>query len=209
MNFIADEKALFLTLLKTPGREPNLYQFVRSGNIEVVEWILSLEETDEDLQWIAVQHGQLEIMKWLKERGFKLHKYLSSDAAIMGNYEIIVWLVENDGPVCDRIVAVAARAGNIDLVKYLLDKGYTMTDDVIVGACSGACHGGSLEMAKFVRENGCKWNDQASVTAARFGRQDILQWLLLEGCPMYPRLKQFALDAGQFGIVNWLEEKNL
>ena len=42
-------------------------------------------------------------------------------------------------------------------------------------------HGASLELLKWARANGCKWDEETCTAAARGGHLEVLQWARAEG----------------------------
>ena len=50
-------------------------------------------------------------------------------------------------------------------------------------ACAWAAEHGHLEVVKWLRSEGCPWNEEACKYAARAGYLDVLRWLIDNGCP--------------------------
>ena len=52
-------------------------------------------------------------------------------------------------------------------------------------ACAEAAEGGHLEVLKWLRAEGCPWDEDACTEAAWYGRLEVLKWLRDNGCPEY------------------------
>jgi len=54
---------------------------------------------------------------------------------------------------------------------------------VVVWTCYYAAGGGHLEMLKWLRSEGCPWDEYICNAAAYCGHLEMLEWLRSEGCP--------------------------
>ena len=52
--------------------------------------------------------------------------------------------------------------------------------------CAYAAEGGHLDVLKYARENGCLWDETTCEEAARGGHLDVLQWAHENGCQWIP-----------------------
>ena len=50
-------------------------------------------------------------------------------------------------------------------------------------ACAGAAFGGHLETLRWLRQNGCPWDEKTCLDAARQGHLRVFEWALKEGAP--------------------------
>ena len=50
-------------------------------------------------------------------------------------------------------------------------------------ACTGAAEGGHLEILKWLRSEGCPWDERTCKDAAEYGHLDVLKWAIDNGCP--------------------------
>ena len=51
------------------------------------------------------------------------------------------------------------------------------------GACSSAAWNGHLDVIKYLHENGCPWDEGTCTRAARCYHSDVFKWLIENGCP--------------------------
>ena len=70
------------------------------------------------------------------------------------------------------------------------------------GACQGAASAGRLEVLKWLRSEGCPWNEGACLCAAAGGHLEVLKWLRSEGCPWNELLCRMV---GNPIIVHWID----
>jgi hypothetical protein len=80
--------------------------------------------------WInsAVQHGQIEVLKWVQQRGIPFDDNISFLAACYGQLEVLKWLY-SQGLVFDKsICAFGASSGNIKLVDWLRKQEYVLSE---------------------------------------------------------------------------------
>ena len=58
-------------------------------------------------------------------------------------------------------------------------KGFKLNQQVF----SEACEGGHLEILKWLRSEGCPWDEATTSNAAWRGHLDVLKWAIDNGCP--------------------------
>ena len=102
-------------------------------NIEVIakEFIKCNGQWDEWLFDKAVEHGNLEVMKWLRENGCPWHTNTFTTGIIYGNLDVLNWLHENDCPWNKNTFGAAVAMGNLDILNWLHEKGYSWDKDSI------------------------------------------------------------------------------
>lgn len=117
-------------------------------------------------------------MNWLKEKGCPLDSTVTTIAAERENYELLEWMREAGYPFTISDWEAAIRKRNVGTLEWLkkhatfkkLLSGYFLLNT-------------SLEVAKWLRENGCPWHESAIEWA--IPTQDVarVQWLIDSGCP--------------------------
>ena len=70
-----------------------------------------------------------------------------------------------------------------------------------------ACHQGQMEIAKWLRSEGCPWSAKACENAACEGHLEILKWLRSEGCPWDKEACTYAAYGGHLEILKWLRSE--
>ena len=65
--------------------------------------------------------------------------------------------------------------------------------------CDGAALGGHLDVLKWLRANGCPWEWRTSLTAATQGTLDVLKWARANGCPW----DDWSRHGGHLDVLKW------
>ena len=69
--------------------------------------------------------------------------------------------------------------------------------------CTHAALGGHLDVLMWARENGCEWNSDVYYRAATQGHLHILEWALANGCPWGIFVCQYATQNGHLHVLIW------
>ena len=72
---------------------------------------------------------------------------------------------------------------------------------------SAACESGHLEMLKWLRSEGCPWDEWTCYGAAQGGHFEVLKWLGSEGCPWDEKACEAAAKGGHFEVLKWLRSE--
>jgi len=65
---------------------------------------------------------------------------------------------------------------------------------------------GNLENMKWLKENGCSWNELTFFNAAKNGNLENMKWLKENGCPWNEWTFRCAARNGNLENIKWLEE---
>jgi hypothetical protein len=123
------------------------------------------------------------VLKWIWEicPGLTLTvNYPLLNAARLGNLEFIKFLKEKGCPPDKEVFLEATRWGQLHIPKWGMSSGdYKGSTEVtrVAAQC------GDLEMLKWFRSRGCPWDYRVYVTATVFGGREILEWVMDNGCP--------------------------
>eukprot|EP00594_Rhizosolenia_setigera_P012608 CAMPEP_0178968212 /NCGR_PEP_ID=MMETSP0789-20121207/18079_1 /TAXON_ID=3005 /ORGANISM="Rhizosolenia setigera, Strain CCMP 1694" /LENGTH=245 /DNA_ID=CAMNT_0020654017 /DNA_START=216 /DNA_END=950 /DNA_ORIENTATION=+ len=136
---------------------------VEEGRIDLLEEVWNhIEDEDviEDIfefsDYSAARGGKLNVLKWLETKGLGIDNF---------------WCVVE-----------AARYGHLNILKWLQE----IQDLELYGGLYNSAieFGDHLHVMKWLREQGCPWDDCDTFKyAANKGNLDILEWLHDEGCP--------------------------
>ncbi|GFR45491.1 hypothetical protein Agub_g6835, partial [Astrephomene gubernaculifera] len=152
----------------------------------------------------------LDRMRWLRDRGYPLHKKVVLWAARAGSRDALAFLLsegmapeeysirgvaggghlaalqllrDHGCPMDEATVASAARAGHLHVVVWLVE---ALGDELLQekSVCTAAMESGNLELLRWLRERGWPWGTDAFTQAAAAGCEEVLEWLVEQGCPM-------------------------
>jgi hypothetical protein len=162
----------------------------------------------------AAAGGRLDVLVFLRERGFPSCKLACKAAAEGGYLDVVIYLCKQDGPFSSTYLneeascAAAARHGHLHILEGLHAQGAcSVTVPVLCQAVSGghfeivtwlrqrgcawhedairaAACNGDLPMLQFLRAQGCEWGQGACLGATAYGRLEVLQYLVEHGCPI-------------------------
>ena len=62
---------------------------------------------------------------------------------------------------------------------------------------------GHLEVMKWLRANGCPWNEETCMGATEGGQQKVLQWARANGCPWDGNTCSAAALGGHLEVLKW------
>ena len=72
--------------------------------------------------------------------------------------------------------------------------------------CHIAAQRGNIRLLKYLRENGCHWNEYTCSHAARNGHLEVLKWARQNGCPWSEYTCFQAAENGHLEVLKWARE---
>ncbi len=154
---------------------------------------------------IASEHEQLEVLKWLKNKGIFNDRSIScSLAALNGHLETIKWLKQNGCLWNVNTCAYAAFNGHLDVLKWIRENGCAWTFNTV----AFAAFNGHLKVIKWAMENGSEWGIWTCANAAENGHLDVLKYARENGCEWDTKTWHNAIKNGNIDVINWLKENN-
>ena len=179
-------------------------EVVSEGNVGLLQWARDNGcRLKSDICESAAEAGQVELLKWLREKGYHW-RYTCWKAAGKGHLEALRWSISKGAP-WDRITVAcaAARGGHIEVLAWLRETGCPWK----VQICSEAAAGGHIEVVKWLKANGCPWDQRTCESAAKNGQLETLKWLRQNGCPWtIETTTANATYGGHTETLNWLLE---
>jgi hypothetical protein len=169
----------------------------------------------------AIELDDIEAAKEFVEKGEKIGDGLFQ-AAYSGNLDLVKYLVEKGGKPNTQDVSAAAFSGNIEIVKYLIEKGGKFAGSSVTSA---ATNGKLAMIKYLVDEKNVEINDSAIANATSGGHLDVIKYLLgdevrdeqgnVYKLPKEKRAKigygsdtmENALRHGDFEIIKYLSDK--
>ncbi|KAJ3221942.1 hypothetical protein HK099_002946, partial [Clydaea vesicula] len=154
----------------------------------------------------VITFGDLKLIRYISNKRVELFNIWSIDlAANRGDLEIVKFLLEKGTRYTTFAINIAARYGHLEVIKYLSENG---TEGCTTRALDNAAGNGHLEVVQYLSENrteGC--TTKAIDNAAAYGHMEVVKYLLenrMEGCTLKAIDK--AAENGHLEVVQYLSE---
>lgn len=169
-----------------------------------------LEFTKDNMYEHAIKVGDLELVKFLYEKGYPFkekdtHFYdlgTCSLAAQSGNLDILKYIHEKGCPLGAHAYTKAGVNGHLHIVKYLYEQGLEWDDCVYVHSATK----GHLDIIEFLDEKNYPKNpklDMCSIVA-RDGYIHLLKYFRGQGCTWGPKTYAAAALRGRVDVISYL-----
>ena len=123
--------------------------------------------------------GQLECLKYARERGCDWSHLTCEFAAYSGNLECLKYAHEQGCPWDKKTCSSAAWQGQLECLKYLHERGCPWNEET----CQNAAEKGHLECLKYAHEHGCRWDELTCGAAAYVNEIECLRYAQDHGAP--------------------------
>ncbi|WZN64896.1 putative ankyrin repeat protein [Chloropicon roscoffensis] len=195
--------------------EGNLVNYAAfQGSVEILRWLIEEKgcELNEDTGWYAGSSGSVEVLEYVKLRGYEFTKAACDGAAMGGCLEALKFL-RGLNPPCpwdEETCEVAARGGHLEVLKWARsqDPPCPWND----WTCAYAAHGGHLEVLKVLRSLNppCPWNWRTCAWATKEGHFEVLKWLRDQDppCPWDEVTCALAAGGGHLDFFKWLRSQD-
>lgn len=159
--------------------EPIIRACARNGQLETLKWIMSHPGAQKSRYVVedAAYHGHFDIVQWATENGFAINTLSCPIKAVeAGNLDILKYLLDRGCVFHTILIHYAVASPNLELVKYVFERSKRADLENIYG--SEVCRGG-LAVLKWVldQEESSKDFVEISRGAASLQKMDILKWL--------------------------------
>jgi hypothetical protein len=100
------------------------YNAAADGKLDVLKYLRENRNTpwDEATCAVAAWIGNLEILKWAREKGCPWDRWTCDNAARNGHLELLKWARENGAPWDDETCASALKGKHFEVVKYYAEE---------------------------------------------------------------------------------------
>jgi hypothetical protein len=168
--------------------EPRFCSRVAQTNkLELLEWAREEKkcEWDECTIKAAVIQGNLEIVKYCVANECPMYEDACVQAAEHGQLEVLKYLREEAKAPWDWVTASwAAKNGHLHILEYLVERKY---DQFGESACVLAAENGHLDCLKYLHETAkAPWDVWAVRLAHKNNQTECVQYLLDNDCPLAP-----------------------
>ncbi len=121
----------------------------------------------------AAESGNIQLIAWMQDNGFKLTNNMMSIAINNHNPNLVKWLHENNCPYTNYILHEIAYNGDLNLLKWFYERNVTLHS-----MYEGAIKGGHLHILLWIIDAGCFYDMSVIAHFAIEHRHDnILKWL--------------------------------
>ncbi|CAB1116280.1 unnamed protein product [Ectocarpus sp. CCAP 1310/34] len=125
----------------------------------------------------AAMGGHLKVLKWVRSNRFGW--LTGSNVCTKGRAPVLPEAVTAvSGPREGEIWSCFSGSGN----ETVLGSVWIMERVDGGGPCTGAARGGHLDIVKWGKRNGCRWDKRTCDLAAQGGHLNVLKWAIENGC---------------------------
>jgi hypothetical protein len=181
-----------------------------SGDLEKLVWLVDEQQcplTSLCITAMAASTGNMQMLRWLKQRGCvfgeltsllaagkaknvpvlqfllsegcKWHSEILGRAAAVGDLEQLQWLHQHGVALRSSVSWSAAGRGSMAMYEWFQQQGVQFECMTLEYA---AAHN-RLQLCDWLRSAGCPWDETCYFTPAERGALQGLSWLLQHGCP--------------------------
>ncbi|SNW62575.1 Ankyrin-repeat protein [Orpheovirus IHUMI-LCC2] len=190
-NFLKDKEKSLLRLVNKEYRSKyknkiNIKFLIKNGNLGTLK-ILDIEDWSDEFMWYSIVHGQWHIVEWLSGHKIKYNRpceycpsyfitkiidnnipHISKDINVEGTMDSYIRLWFGNFGMVSKCFVDMAKVGNLYGMRWLLN------------FCKKAW---VTKNAKDVLQ------EDVFIIAARYGRMDVMEWLLNPNDAVYDELK--------------------
>jgi hypothetical protein len=157
---------------------------VRSGNVEMITWVMQQPSVvcTADAMAVAAAQGHTAVCELLRAAGCPWGASACACAAEGNHVGTLRWLHEHGCPWDSTVLAAAAEVGCVAVLQYVLEQCAHISAELLTHLLSFAGARNQLAAAQWLRQQGAAWPDV--LRQRRFGAWtgDTLTWARTEGC---------------------------
>ncbi|WZN62372.1 ANK_REP_REGION domain-containing protein [Chloropicon roscoffensis] len=184
------------------------------GSVEILRWLVEEKgcELNKDTGLWAGHGGCVEVLKYLKVKGYEFTVDVSDRAARGGHLKALKFLRGLDPPCPwdSRLCGGAAQGGHLEVLKWL--RAQKPPCPWSAGTCEEAARIGNLDVLKWARDQDppCPWEERVCAAAAWKGHLDVLKFLRAQDppCPWSEGTCTGAADGGQLEVLQWARSQD-
>lgn len=149
----------------------------------------------------AVMNQQTAIFRFAVQSGCPISEDELDHAVWWSRRNMVLWAITEGGFAWPpRAALQACRRGDLAMLKRIVkDSSIELSSD----CCAQAALIGHIPMIKYLREQGCPWDEDVCSLAALGGHIDVLEYAREEGCPWDEDVYVCAARAGHLDVLEW------
>lgn len=153
----------------------------------------------------AVESGNIELCKWLRNQNCPFDDDLPSTAIENGYISLFEWLIENNCPYDENIMMDAVLSDSLEIVQYIFNRGYEKSRN----SCFNAVKIGNLQILKWLISKNFYFNaTECFKRVSDKTGNDVLDFLKENGLNFTFSLYIIAIERDYINIVKWLHKNN-
>jgi len=172
-----------------------LYSSASKGDLEILKVVFEKIRTSPEwprpqgqISWafhVAAGAGQLQVCKFLTEKGFVEFNSSSMTAVRGGHLEVVRFLLDKGAKNTRWLLGEAVEKGHLEVCKLLLDRGGKDMESHLDRALGTAARFGHLAVCELLVERGAKNFDDALYNAAINGNLKIVRLMAEKGATKF------------------------
>lgn len=175
-----------------------VHETAQSGELKLLKWLINLGfKFNHETYFAAGRGNQIEVIDYLDS----YHRQAFIGAAESGHYDFFLHFGYHPFVPDSTAARAAAEAGHLEVLQYI-DAGPHRCQ---VGMMEAAAKGGHQKIVEWLYNEKFPW-EQAAVFAVMEGHFELLKWMMGHGCPQSPLIYVGAAEGGHLQILIWLHQ---
>jgi F-box domain len=164
---------------KKPGKI-KLNKYI--DNIKLAQWVYQKGCPHSDMAWLlAAGVGHVDFLEWADRMNLPVgHGDLTDMAICHGQIKVLTWLKSHHKINHSQIMRYNVETGNLEVIRWAISNKYLIQTTTTINEL---IRRGELEMVKFAHENGCPWDHYSTLMAVSNSHHEIFNYLIENGCP--------------------------
>ena len=124
--------------------------------------------------------------------------------------EVLQWLksvgnIDPSKPHTGKLLRGAALCGHLERGSKVVSRlvGFFGSDSSSMTTCAAAAENCHLDVLKWLRSNGCLWDQDTCESAAWNGHLEVLEWARSNGCLWDSWTCGYAAEGGHLEVLEW------
>lgn len=189
------EGILNINILAKYGTPKIIEKFNRTKYWEIIKYTVC--------EKIAI-HGNLELMKWCREKKFAWG-YSAQQSAKHGHFEMLKWIKESGCKFDERVCSEAAKGGQLDILVWLRENNCPWDKFTT----RNIAERGDFITLIWAINNKCEYDYVTWMKTAKAGNLEILKWANQKKIRLDPIIFDHPIVKKQNKIIKWAKSKGL
>lgn len=190
-----------------------------AGNIDLFQYIFdafcssSYTERDFSPCYYAAKGGSLDMLQYLRSKGFPWDEDICNVAAQKGHFSIVKWALQNGCPFSGYVYAdvIKSKSSNtLEMMNWLYDRGYPIDRKLdhdrspahlMVKYAIESSYPQSKQILDWLLQRKCSWHFELDISKISL---ETLQYIHAKGYPLDSTMYRVAAERDNLPIVEWL-----